>query len=716
MRLFNKENPDYLNQFTSINWIKEKKDFDCELRQKINLICENNSISKPMRKAKAFEIIANEAPVAVDKEDIFQEKIFSGNIIGSITAKWQNEIVNTYLKEENTFINEMWKKYGVFKTDSDFGHTSPNSKLLLDVGFRGLYERLEQYSTRESLTNKQIDFYDSCKITIRAIETIIERLADAVKPYNEDNYIALKNLSHKAPGNIYEAMQLLIVYFYIHEYVYGTRVRTLGRLDVLLQPFYERDTQNGTFTKAEIKEMLKFFLYKIWLMNVPFDLPFALGGMDENGNDVTNDMSYLIVETYNELNIYSPKIHIKVCEKTPQKFIKLVLNCIRGGNSSFVFVNDEVAIRSLVKVGIKEKDARNYVPIGCYEPAVWGVEMGCTDNGGLNLAKMAELVLTCGYDNASDAFLNAITGTVESYEDFVREIKKLIEHYVEYALHYVRKIEGYYGEINPEAILSSMYDESAERGVDVYEGGAKYNNSSFSFYGIASLVDSLAAIKKIVFEEKKVTYTKFCEILKNNWQGYETLRNYAQNECPKYGNNIEEVDEIAVDIANFIADVVNNKPNGRGGVFKATCFSIDYCFTYGHKTMATPDGRFSGTPLSKNLSPTNGMDKEGITSLIQSVTKMDLSKFPNGSVLDVVLHPTAVSGEEGLECFYAVLKTYFQKGGMAMHGNVFDAETLRDAQKHPDKYRNLQVRLCGWNVFFVNLTKEEQDSFIAQAK
>lgn len=706
---------DYLNQYSQINWITENENFEKELEDKFNAIM-GETYSKAMKKAKLFEMIANEAPIAVDKEDIFQDKLFSGDLILKQKYIWQDEIIKEHLKEKHDFIEKCREEYGLFTADADYGHTSPNSKLLLEIGFGGLYARLDKYCKRDGLTEKQADFYETCKITLKSIETVINRLANAIKPYNEENYIALKNISWNAPKNSYEAMQLLIVYFFINEYVYGTRVRTLGRLDVLLQPFYEKDIKNGVYTKEEIKNMLKFFLNKFWLAKVDFDLPFALSGMDENGNDVTNDMSYLIVETYNELNIYSPKIHIKVCEKTPKKFVKLVLDCIRGGNSSFVFVNDEVGVKSLVNVGIEEKDARNYVPIGCYEPAVWGVEIGCTGNAGLSLVKALELVMTKGCDNATGTYLKEKVGEINSFEDFLSEIKKQIKFYSDYALDYVSEIEKYYGEINPEAILSSMYDHSVETGVDVFEGGAKYNNSSIYFYGIATLVDSLIAVKKIVFEKKLISYEEFCEVLKNDWQGHEDLRDYALNSCPKYGNNNSEADELMIEFSDYVSDISNNKPNGRGGVFKTALFSIDLGYEWGKRTMATPDGRCYGEPWSKNLCASFGKDTKGITALINSVTKMDLSKFPTGSVLDVVLHPTGVRGDEGLEAFYAILRTYFNKGGFAMHGNVFDVETLKEAQKNPEKYKNLQVRLCGWNVYFVNLTKQEQDSFIAQAK
>ena len=197
-------------------------------------------------------------------------------------------------------------------------------------------------------SQKQKEFYESCKICIEAVLCYIKRIANAIEPYNKENSTALYNIANGKPSNIYEAMQLLIVYFFLHEYIGGTRVRTLGRLDVLLLPFYKNDIANGTFTKAEIKEMIKFFFNKFWTAKVAYDLPLCLGGIDADGNEVTNELTYLLVETYNELDIHSPKIHIRVSDKTPEDFVKLVLKCIRGGNSSFVFVNDNTVIKSLM--------------------------------------------------------------------------------------------------------------------------------------------------------------------------------------------------------------------------------------------------------------------------------------------------------------------------------------------------------------------------------
>ena len=286
----------------------------------------------------------------------------------------------------------------------------------------------------------------------------------------------------------------------------------------------------------------------------------------------------------------------------------------------------------------------------------------------------------------------------------------------EQALDYVVKIERYYQDINPDPILSCQYDAAVERGVDLYSGGAKYNNSSMYFYSIASLVDALMAVKTLVYDEKRFTLSELTEILKSNWKGNEKLRAQMLHSRNKYGNRSKEADETAKMLAEYCASLVNGKANGRGGVFKASLFSINNCFGTGHKTAATPDGRLSGEPLSKNLCAVTAMDRNGITALINSVTEIDHSDFPNGSVLDIMLHPSAVKNEDGLEAFLGLLETYIKRGGFALHGNVFSAEQLREAQKDMDKYRTLQVRVCGWNAYFVDLTKEEQDAFIRQAE
>lgn len=356
------------------------------------------------------------------------------------------------------------------------------------------------------------------------------------------------------------------------------------------------------------------------------------------------------------------------------------------------------------------------MPIGCYEPAVWGVELGCTGNGGVNLAKAVELVIMNGVDFKSGLPCGLKTGEITTYQEFIQAIKIQIAYMAQKMMDFVVKLEKYYMDIYPDAILSCQYEESVKKGVDVYEGGAKYNNSSIYFWGIASLVDSISAVKKLVFEDKIFTFSKLTKMLEVDWVSYEKERKIILDLPEKYGNNNAIADEIAVEMTDFCASISNNKPNGRGGVFKAALISIDECFRSGARTMATPDGRKAGDSVSKNLCATTAMDKEGVTSLLRSVTKINLANFPTGSVLDIVLHPTSVQGEDGLNAFYALLKTYFDLGGFAMHCNIFNWKDLRAAQENPEKYQTLQVRVCGWNAYFVNLSKVEQDAFIKQAE
>lgn len=717
MKKFDNRNTQLLNQFENIEWIENSGLNLEDLLSKYNQLMEQDgTLSKAVIKAKTFELLANHARIAIDKDDIFQDKLYAAEkLIEKQRNTWYRYVGETYLKEKRQIkIDATYA--GAFTANCDFGHTSPNTRLLLEVGFPGLVANVEKAASRENLTDAQKDFYNACIITLNAAITFIKRLSDAIKPYNKENADALLNLTLGAPSNTYEAMQLLIVYFFFHEYVGGTRVRTLGRLDVLLYPYYKQDIETGVYTKEDVYEMLKFFLNKLWSAKVPYDLPFCLGGVDIDGTEATNEMSYMIVKAYDSLNIYSPKIHIRVSDKTPVDFIKLVLDCIRNGNSSFVFINDDVAMKSLKLVGIEDKDLPDYVPIGCYEPAVWGMEIGCTGNGWINLAKAVEFIFTNGVDDRTGLKIGLDVGKIESFEAFIDAIKAQLRYMTDLALDYVILNEIHYDKVNPDPLLSAMYTASVENGVDVYSGGAKYNNSSYYFMCIGSLIDSVLAVKKLVFEDKIVTLEAFGEILKNNWEGHEDLRQKALHECLKYGNDNKVADDLTVEFTDFVAQLANNRPNGRGGVFKSSIFTIDRFIELGERTMATPDGRKKGEVLSKNLSATIGMDKNGITALINSVTKIDFSKFPNGSVLDVLLHPTLIRGDKGLDAFYGILSTYFNQGGFAMHGNVFNVETLKDAQENPEKYKTLQVRLCGWNAYFVNLSKAEQDSFIRQAE
>ena len=699
-------------QHKNITWLSGfSKD---ELSEKIDEI-EKLYPERCIQKAMTYKLILEEASIAIDKEDIFQEKLRGFDLMAEQRARWETDATEKFLKEDTERI-ALANELGAYSGNSDYGHTSPNSQRLLELGFSGLLERIKVTKEGKALSEKQEAFYRSCEIVLEALISAAKRFSEAIRPYNTDTADAFMRIADGKPENIYEAMLLTVFYFFMHERVTGTRVRTLGRLDLMLEPFYKKDIKNGRFTKGEIKEMLKYFLNKFSAAEIDYGLPFCISGTKRDGTEAVSEITYLIVEAFDEISVYSPKIHVRISDNTPRDFIKLVLRCIRHGNSSFVFVNDNVTVKALVKVGIEENDALDYVPIGCYEPAIWGVEIGCTGNGYVSLPKAIELTLNGGCDLNTGARIGCEVGRIESFDDLLGETKKQIAYMTETAMKYVTDIEGYYPLTNPDPIHSAMYDESVRKGIDLYEGSAKYNNSTMNFFSIASFTDSMIAIKRIVFDEKRLTLEELFEILKNDWQTNMRLRAEMLRSGEKYGNGCAEADGIAKDIASYCASLVNQKPNGRGGFFKASLFSINNCYTTGRKTMATPDGRLAGAPLSKNICASVGMDKNGVTSLINSVTAIDHSDFSNGTVLDIVLHPSTVAGDDGIDAFLGLLETYLSRGGFAMHCNVFGADDLKAAQLNPEKYKNLQVRVCGWNAYFINLTKAEQDDFIKQAE
>lgn len=704
-------------QFNDIQWIKESGREKEELLAMAESLTNDSSISKPIAKAKTLELLVNEGQIAVDKEDLFQDKLNAVGILSRQKWIWHGRVINESFRwypEKNRLAASI----GEGHADADYGHLTPDTMALCTLGFTGVVKRLRaERDQKTSLSAEQRDFYKAAIITWESAIRFAKRLSDAVRPYNTGCADCLEALTKRAPETTYEAMQTLWLFFALHEIITGERCRTLGRMDVLLYPFYKKDTESGRYTAEQIRELMRYFLFKMWAAHIPYDLPFTIGGESADGKgEVTNEISHMIVEVYDELEIHSPKIHVRISDKTPESFVKRVLECIRRGNSSFLMMNDKVASEGLMRVGIDEKDARNYVPVGCYENAAWGVEMPCTGNCAIALPKALEYVMTGGRDLKSGTLMTFDSGLPETYEEFKDAIKAQIRAVRDRDVEFINAIEKRYPEINPDLFVSGLNEYAVKSGLDVFSGSAKYNNSSINYMGLATLVDSVAAVKRIVFDEKRVTLPEFFDILKNNWSGNEELRIFAKNLPEKYGNNEPITDSITREFTDFIADITNGKPNGRGGVYKSGCYSIDRCFTYGKGIMATPDGRLCGEQLSKNLCATNTMDRKGITGLLASAAKIDHGAFANGTVLDYVLHPSAVTGDDGLCAMYGIVKTYFSLGGLAMHGNVFNSKTLRAAQANPEKYKNLQVRLCGWNVFFVNLSKEEQDSFIVQCE
>lgn len=555
---------------------------------------------------------------------------------------------------------------------------------------------------------KSMIFYQSCETAYRGLIRLCERfslLAGRLGSYRMRDCFAA--LAEREPRTLYEAMQLIALVYRTITHVECEPVRSLGRLDKLLLRYCraERD--------EDIRELFRYFLVRFWDKSIPANIPLTLGGCDIASDPEIARLDILILDVYHSLDIPSPKIQLRVGDNTPNEVIDKALELIIGGTSSLVLCNDNTVISGLEGLGHTHADAVDYVMIGCYEPSSMGREVSCTCNGRVSLAKAVETALNGGCDLMTGERLGPECRLdFGSFDELYCEVKRQAAAFAERSAERTTALESLYPYVNPSPLLSGSMSCCIDSGRDVYEGGARYNFSSVNIFGTATAADSLAAIKRLVFDERRLTLAELREILKANWSGHEKLRLICRQRMPKYGCGDSEVDRIASELLHSTAKVLNGRPNSRGGSFRAGAFSIDWRIEYGGRTAASADGRHSGDPLSKNLCASDGCDRGGVTAMITSACVIDSTELVNGAVLDLVLHPTAVEGDDGLTAMRGLVKTFMKGGGAEIQFNIFSPEILRDAQAHPEQYSTLQVRLCGWNVFFVDLSKSEQDEFI----
>jgi formate C-acetyltransferase len=346
-----------------------------------------------------------------------------------------------------------------------------------------------------------------------------------------------------------------------------------------------------------------------------------------------------------------------------------------------------------------------------------GKETGCTMNLVINLAKILELALHDGVDPLSGQRIGPSTGDPRqftSFEQMFDAYSKQMDFLLTRSVEYVRAHERQWPQINPSPLIAGTIGDCLTKGKDIGQGGAHYNGVGCVGAALANACDSLLAVKQAVFGEKRHTMAEILGALRLDFEGHEPMRQYLLNKVPKWGNNDQEADAIARRIADHYCRKVHTFTNARGGPVQAALFTLAYQWSMGKATGALPDGRRSRTGLAPGVGATPGQDMNGVTSLMGSVAKLDFTETPNGSVLDIMLHPTAVKGDDGLDAMVNLIKTFFAQGGYALQFNIFDIETLRDAQRHPERYASLQVRVTGWSVYFNALSKFDQNAFIAR--
>ena len=593
----------------------------------------------------------------------------------------------------------------------DYSHTNAEWESVISLGIYGLRKRIEKYARTNTANERCRSFYEQEMRVFDAALRFIKRASmKAASCGRSEMASSLLRLTENSPSNLFEALQTSIIYYFLQHFFDGTCLRTMGRIDKLFYPYYVKED------KEEAEKMLFDYVKEIDRLDAPSNIPFALGGTDLDGNDMINELSYAWIATYKKADTTNTKLHLLCSEHTPADIIKTAFRYIREGNNSIVFLSDKRVIEALEKQGIERKDAVNYHVVGCYECGGEG-ELTCSCNARVNIPKALELALNRGRDMITEKLIGLENdGHFETFDALCREFERQLEYLSKCAMRVTDLYESNYSKIHSAPFLSGTYTSALENGGDLYlDYAARYNNSSLNAVGLATSTDSLASIKKAVFEDKTVTLKEFTEILKSDWKGQEPFRLLVKNKYPKYGQGDIRTDEIAKRTVDVLSDTVSYKPNAKGGSWRLGLFSINWRWRIGQKTAASADGRRSGETLSQNTSASFGADKEGATAHLISAARIDMSKTPNGAIVDIDLHSSAVRGENGITALVSSLKTYFELGGFAVHYNVLDTEVLLDAKKNPEKYPSLQVRLCGWNVLFSTLSEKEKDEFIARS-
>ena len=643
----------------------------------LSLEDEIKNLPHSIAKAKAIKYVLENERLFINEHDYFVGLYALNRLSKTITFdKWEFE--SCALRDSETIT--MAKDYndcGAARIWTDYDHVVPDFDSLTKLGFSGIRDRAREYRKIHeedgTLTEEMSNFFDGIEIEYTAIIELIGRMYNTAKnlEFEKAPIIAesLKTLRDGAPTNLYEALQLIFIYFIISECIDNFQVRSLGNgLDNTLYPFYKNDIESGKYTEEEIRNFLSYFLMQWSAIGNYWGQPFYMGGTDINGNTRYNELSLMILEVYDELEIYNPKIQLKVNENTPDFILEKAFDMIKRKNASIVFCCEPGMIKAIMGYGATYEEALNYDIRGCYETGVRANEVSAT-SGYVNAAKAVEYVFTNGFDTKLNKQIGVKTGNIEkfaTFDDFYFAFLKQWENIIENCIRITNDAEKFVDFVNPSSMYSATIETSLKKGKDGYCGGVKFNNCAMLNCGFASAVDSIVAVKEFVFDKKEITLTELSKALKNNWQGYETLRLKIKKSSHKYGNNDELSDIYASAMSSYFTNKVNNVPNSKGGVYKAIMHSARAFIIQGNVTGALPDGRLSGEELSKNGSPVIGMDRNGITALIKSATKLNPSEYHESFCVDIMLHPSSVSGENGFDVFKSVLMTYLKKGGQSI--------------------------------------------------
>jgi pyruvate formate-lyase/glycerol dehydratase family glycyl radical enzyme len=688
------------------------------------------------------EVIAKHLPVQI----LDGELIVGGQYNVALSRAQNKAEAKAWKKKTDRWLKEIqvFDSHGMGNSGATPGHLIPDYPRALRLGLKGLAEYFGEL--RDKTTDREHkDFLSALIITCEGAREFAGRYAaearrlaaECADPARKAELEEIARICDKVPWEppetFHEALQAL---WFIHMLVmvqesYPGPGLSPGRIDQYLYPYYKADLEDGRLTREQARELLDCWWVKpnyaydfLWrVMRIRgvtsgYGQLITIGGHGPDGEDVSNDLTWLILDVIEEMNLLEPKPNVRLHKNTPDGLMARVAGMIANAQGSPFLLNfDEASEAALRWQGLPEDKIWDYAPVGCLENTLQGNDRSGTVDVNVNLAKAVELTLFDGRDQATGDRLGPATGDPRRFKSwdefraaFETQLKALLDRFIEF-YNFSDSIRANY---EPTPYLSALVDGCAESGRDVTNAGPEHNYVTVEGVAFATAADSLMAIKKLVYEDGSVSMDDLVKAIEDNYEGHEKLRQTLVNKAPKYGNDDDYADEVARYLSRFWTEEVvkHETPNGRK--YRGGYLSWNYWIAYAPSTAATPDGRRRGTFLSNGLCPVAGTDRRGPTAVALSVGKLGLETAPNGDSHTISFSPSLLRGEEHVGKLAAYLRGYGEKGGTALQINVIDPETLKLAQENPDEYANLLVRVTGYNAYFVMLGKEIQDEIIAR--
>ena len=628
------------------------------------------------------------------------------------------------------------------------GHTAMDGKMY-HTGLLDLKARIEKkiaeldYIYDPEATDKQQEL-EAMAISCDAAILFAERHAELAEqmaakesdPKRKAELEKIASVCHwvpaHAPRDLWEAIQM---YWFVHlgtvTELNGWDSMNPGHIDQHLYPFYKKGIEEGTLTREQAKELISCLWIKFNNQPAPPKVGVTalesgtyndftninIGGVDRDGNSATNDISYMILEIQEELHELQPGLSIHIAENTPDDFLMAGLKVIRQGHGYPSVFNPDTYVKEMTRAGKSLEDAREGGCSGCIEVGAFGKEAYLL-TGYLNTPKILEITLNNGYDPIAKKQLGLKTGdprTFTSFQQLYDAWHKQMIYFVNLKLSVNNYIERMFSLYAPATFLSLYIDDCIEKGKDYYSGGARYNTTYIQCTGLGTITDCFTTIKKHVFEDHRYTMDQILDACAKNFEGEEQMRQYIRNHTPFFGNDDEYADTIAVKVYDDLVDAIEGRPNTRGGLTHLNMLSTTCHNYFGSVCGATPNGRFAHFAISDGTSPAHGSDSHGPTAVVKSLGKLDQTKS-GGTLLNVRFTPALFRRDEDIKKCASLVRTYFKFGGHHIQFNIVDTETLRDAQKHPDLYKDLLVRVAGYSDYFNDMTEQLQNEIIARTE